>query len=181
MKSKAEKFEIAKNILLALAVVGVAVLAPNALVLFGGKFKTKKEYTPEQIRKSIARLRKRGLVMQGEHNGKTTVHLTKEGQRQVLGYKLDDMRIKPQKHWDGKWRVVVFDIPEKYKYARNVFASKLKELGFHQLQRSVWVCPHPCEEEIAFLREVYEIGPFVRTLTVEKMDIEADLLSKFKL
>ncbi|KKR22442.1 MAG: Transcriptional regulator, PaaX family, partial [Candidatus Daviesbacteria bacterium GW2011_GWB1_39_5] len=40
--------------------------------------------------------------------------------------------------WDGYFRVVIFDIPEKHRKVRNVFRYRLKEWGFKAWQKSVW-------------------------------------------
>lgn len=41
--------------------------------------------------------------------------------------------------WDGKWRIVIFDIPEERRIIRNLFRRNLKKWGFKQLQKSVWI------------------------------------------
>ncbi len=48
-----------------------------------------------------------------------------------------------KKPWDGKWRFVIFDIPQKEVNFRNIIRRRLKELDFRQLQRSVWFSPLP--------------------------------------
>jgi DNA-binding transcriptional regulator PaaX len=53
----------------------------------------------------------------------------------------------------------MFDIPEKHKKAREALRYKLKELDFLRLQDSIWVTPYPCDDEIRFLREIFNI-PF---------------------
>ena len=60
--------------------------------------------------------------------------------------------------WDGKWRLVIFDVPEKDKKAREALRYKLKDLNFVRLQDSIWVTPYPCEDEIRFLREIFVIS-----------------------
>lgn len=37
-----------------------------------------------------------------------------------------------QKQWDGFWRLVIFDIPEKKKFLRNALRRKLISLGLGQ-------------------------------------------------
>ena len=56
---------------------------------------------------------------------------------------------------DGEWRIVIFDIPEKFKKAREALRMKLKELGFLELQKSVFIFPYECEDEINFIVEVF--------------------------
>ena len=62
--------------------------------------------------------------------------------------------------WDKKWRLVIFDIPEKKKPAREALREKLKDLGFAKLQDSVWVTPFPCENEIKLIKLVFNLSDF---------------------
>ena len=107
--------------------------------------------------------------------------MTKNGKEKHLKFKVEDMKVNPQKNWDKKWRLVIFDVPVNKSFNRRVFTDKLKEMGFVLLQKSVWCCPYPCEDEIDFLKELYEIGPYVRIVTAEQIDIAYDLQKKFNL
>jgi len=68
---------------------------------------------------------------------------------------IDALKIKRPKKWDKKWRIIVFDISELKKLYRDAFRGKLKELGFYPLQKSVWICPFDCRDEIELLREFF--------------------------
>lgn len=95
---------------------------------------------------------------------------------------LDDMEIEKPAHWDKKWRVVIFDIPDKFKRrARDALREKLKKLGFCQLQKSVWVIPYPCQKEIQLLCELFNITPFVNIITAESIYNDIKLRKYFKL
>lgn len=181
-----KKPEIAKYIIGSLAVVGiltVAIVAPNLFSAFGklGYRPGKKNYNNKQLYGSLYNLKRTGLISISQEAGKTVIKLTKNGKEKVLKYKLEDLIIRKPKRWDKKWRIVIFDIPEKYKQGRDAFTLKLREIGFIQLQRSVWVCPYECEDEIDFIKELYEIRPFVRIITADKLDLQDDLITKFKL
>lgn len=52
-----------------------------------------------------------------------------------------------KRKWDGNWRVVIYDIPEKQRIKRDILRKWLKRFGFGQWQISVWITPHPIEEE----------------------------------
>ena len=84
--------------------------------------------------------------------------------------------IKKTPTWDGLFRVIIFDIPENRKGIREIFRKKLKELEFQQLQKSVFVSPYECRNEIDFLKNVYEIVPYVSyILATDIPDIAFDL------
>ena len=91
------------------------------------------------------------------------------------------MKIKKPAKWDGEWRIVIFDIPEKFKQAREVLRIKLKELGFLELQKSVFILPYECEDEINFVIEVFLIRPFVRLIRAQSFTNEEQLRIKFNL
>lgn len=180
---KANKSEIAKMILSVLAVAGIIVVAltiPNIMMAFKPFMKgSSRKFDNKQIKHSLRGLAKNELIYIKQEGDQIIIKLTKNGRAKLLKYKLDDMKLKVPSKWDGKWRLVIFDIPEKFKTTRHYFRLKLKELGFVSLQKSVWVCPYPCEDEIDFIKEVYEIRPFVRVVTAESIDIQNDLKSKF--
>lgn len=152
-------------LLLEIAITGslllTALVAPNALMIFKNLLGKKRNPFPSEIKRQLKRVQKEGLVAIGKKGGKTIITITKAGKRKVLKYSVDQMKIKKPGEWDRIWRIIAFDIPEKKKVARNIFRQKLKDLGFKQLQKSVWAYKYPCLDEITFLIHLYEIGPYV--------------------
>ena len=113
-----------------------------------------------------------------EKDGSTTIILSELGKKRALRYKIDELKIPKQK-WDGKWRVVVFDIPERQKQARSALRNKLRDLDFLNLQKSVWVCPYDCQGMIDFIVEFFEIRKYVRYMVVQSITNEAELKRHF--
>jgi DNA-binding transcriptional regulator PaaX len=64
---------------------------------------------------------------------------------------------------------VIFDISTKKRREHEVFRRKIKEMGFLQLQKSVWVFPYRCEDEILFLAKQLGIVEYMEILTVQNM------------
>lgn len=114
-------------------------------------------------------------------DGEVEIILTKEGKKKAIKYQLDEMEIKRPDRWDGKWRMVIFDIPEKKKKAREALRNKLKDLGFKELQKSVFIYPYECENEIDFITEVFEIRSYVRFGRLDTFTNEEQFKLKFKL
>ena len=85
------------------------------------------------------------------------------------------------KKWDKKWRMVIFDIPETQKKARYALRAKLKELGFYPLQKSVWVHPFECRDEIDFIIEFFNVSSYVRLAEVNHFDGEKFIKEEFDL
>lgn len=122
------------------------------------------------------------LVSYKENNESLVeIILTKDGEKRALIFKLDDLKIKKPKKWDNQWRIVIFDIPNKLKKAREAIRKKLKELGFIKLQESVFVFPYECEDEINFVVEVFQIRPFIRFIRAKSITNEEQLMINFGL
>ena len=165
------------KVVLAMAAVGgaltLAIVAPG---IIGGLSKIAKASKREKRERysrlwhSFYRLKKeRMLEYVGERDGKMTYRLTKNGSIKLKHFLLETLEIKTSIKWDGGWRVVVFDIPEKLRKARRAIQAKLAELGFYPMQKSVWVHPFSCEEEVEFLKDFFRIKPFVDILLVKEM------------
>ena len=130
---------------------------------------------------SIKALYKSKLIHQNDNkDGTTTFILSSEGKKLALTYNLDNMAVKKHR-WDSKWRIVIFDIPEKKKKIRDIFRFRLKGLGFLELQRSVFVLPFKCRNELEYIIEFYNIRRFVRFIEADHIDNELDLKHRFKL
>lgn len=120
-----------------------------------------------------------GFIRYVDKNNERFVKLTKKGQLEAL---LAKARLPGQKQkWDGKWRLIIFDIPEDSKDKRHLFRRLLKINGFKLLQQSVYVSPHPLNREaVKYLQKSGLIG-YIRILKVEEMDNDANLKRKFGL
>lgn len=185
---KIKKGEIAKTIIVAMGtlvlVTGVAImpgLAIGLAAIMEGIEKRQMGFSQTQVKRSLKYLQKKKLVSLKEADGELVASFKEKGKEVFYKYKIDELQIKKPRRWDGKWRVVIFDIPEKKRLGRDVLRAKLKDLGFYCLQRSVFVHPYPCQREIELIKEVYEIGPYVYYLEVGFIDREAKLRRHFKL
>lgn len=167
------------------AFLAFSMVMPGLPLAFAPKkrndYKKWKKFDPNRLKQTVNRLKERGLVTTSEENGKMVVKVTKEGEQQILKYKVDEMKIKRPARWDGKWRFVIFDIPNKRRKTSNLFRQKLKDLEFFHLQKSIFVHSFPCEKEIKFLRILWEIEPYVRLVTVDHFEGEGLVRLKFGL
>lgn len=114
-------------------------------------------------------------------DGTTTLILSENGKQKALRFNIDKMEIKKPAQWDKKWRVVMFDIPEKLRKMRDSLRLHFKEIGLIELQKSVFVFPYPCSEEIEFILEFYNARKHVRFILAEKIDNQLHLMKKFDL
>ncbi len=127
-------------------------------------------------------LKRRNLIRLQNEGHDVLISLTAEGKKRAGKYQINDLIIERPKKWDGKWRMVIFDIPNASGLVRNVFRGKLREFGFYPLQKSVWAFPFDCEEEISFLRDFLGADKTqILFIEINKMENEAFLRSKFNL
>jgi DNA-binding transcriptional regulator PaaX len=80
--------------------------------------------------------------------GEITFILSDEGKKRVLIYNPKILKLRKQEKWDGYWRIIIFDIPEELKQSRDILSKKLKEIGMYPLQKSVYVYPFECKDEL---------------------------------
>lgn len=141
-----------------------------------------KKINERSLKESIRKLYQSKIIDYKENNdGTVKLILTENGKKRALLYDLDKLKINKPPKWDGLWRMVIFDIPEDRKPARMALASKLKEIGFYPMQKSVFIHPYECKDEIDFIVELFDIAPCVRFLRVKDIDIELDLKNRFHL
>ena len=119
-------------------------------------------------------LRRKGLIEIKKEGHDVKIALTKEGKKQAGKYQINDLEIEKPKKWDKKYRIIIFDIPNSSRLARDIFRRKLKEFGFYPLQQSVWIIPYSCKEEITMLREFLGLNKKqIQLLEVTKLENES--------
>ncbi len=77
--------------------------------------------------------------MERPENTERVYRLTKKGCLRALGGCHPEERWN--REWDGKWRMVVFDLPENKRGLRNELRRQLRAAKFGGLQGSVWISP----------------------------------------
>ena len=181
VKEFTEKHPIASSTasaVLASAIIGgvitVAAVAPGAVWLFGKTISARRREKRERYRRLWERFRafkKRNVfeLVGEDKEGGLIYRFTDKGRAMTRKFLLETIEVEPAKRWDGKWRIVIFDIPEKQKSKRRILQTRLDELGFYPLQKSVWIHPFPCENEISFLKDFLEVKPYVEVFTSEDM------------
>lgn len=102
-----------------------------------------------------------------------SIELTNKGRIKLL-------ENSTEKGLDGKWRMLSWDIPEKYLVKRRQFCSSIRRIGYKQVQKSLWACPYIRADEISLITEELGLQKYVAYLRVDKTDIENYLNKLFK-
>lgn len=141
-----------------------------------------KEIDRRALYRSIKKLYSSRLIKTHRNNdGSWTFILTEDGKKKTLTYQIENIKIAPMKKWDGKWRIVLFDVPEKSRFIRDALRRILIRVGFFEYQKSVFVYPFECKDEIDFIIEFFYARPYTRFIVAESLDNEFHLKKHFEL
>lgn len=183
VRKRARKQDIRYALLASVKVAGMltlAMAAPNTLKLLKYVPGMKARYT-SRILDSLKRLQERGFVMIKTRDGSRDILITKKGEALLARLTLQDVRLKRPKKWDGRWRIVIYDIPDKRKTSRDRLRMMLAAAGFVYLQNSVWVYPYDCEDIVTLLKVDAVLQKEVLYIVAEEVEGARELRKKFDL
>lgn len=130
-----------------------------------------RRFNPYFLKYNLKRLKEQKVVEIIKEGEQEIVKLTKKGYTKYLKFKLEELSLKG-KAWDGKWRIVIYDISKFKRNQQNAFRYILKYINFLLLQKSVYLTPYPCEEQITYLREYFGIGDEVLLIRADYIENE---------
>lgn len=163
-------------------ILSIALVAPNAMQILKIFDKNKKYYSQKKyyFNKVIQRLEAKKLInIQKNNKGQKLVKITNKG-KLFLDKNSRKKLDKPGK-WDGKYRIIIFDIKETRKLTRDKIRNQLKVWGFRKLQASVWVYPYPCGQLVTLLKSDLAIGKDLLYLVVDSMEGDYKIRRSFNL
>ncbi len=108
-------------------------------------------------------------------------YLSDRGRTEIIKSIVKDK--KRIKKWDGKWRAIIFDIPETNRKERNFLRRELKWMGFKELQHSIWITHHDMEKEFLSLLKLWhkDFRGDIRFLRIEKIVDDEDFRKIFNI
>lgn len=112
-------------------------------------------------------LKRKGYIKIKSLENKQAVILTKEGINKALeaSFKLEKLK----KRKDGKWIMLIFDIPQKNSKKRDLLRSILRNLGYKLFQQSVWITPYDVSEKTEKLLQMHLLDKYVKIFIIEKV------------
>lgn len=179
-RRKVRKGEIQKIILESVKLAGIlsiGLVAPNVIRAMDKLGLIQNKRQGEIVNTLASRLSKKGLL---KFNGKY-YELTTEGKKKLRRLELYGYRLSVPRRWDSKWRVIIFDIPEKKKDVRQQIRNIFILIGLYRLQDSVWVYPHDCEDLIGLLKTDFGIGKDILYMIVDEIENDKHLRHHFNL
>jgi len=170
--------------LLALGViVSTTLVAPNVAQVFGKMYNKRSDRRTQEreARALLHYMKRQGIVQIVEADGEYRLDITQKGRSRLVRRQLDTLSIPAPTRWDGKWRIVMFDIPQRHDLARRALTARLQMLGFVLLQRSVWVHPFPFFDEIEVIKDAFpEITPYILVAEADRLNVHSKLLKIFE-
>ena len=157
----------------------VAALGPISIVKLAKEITRLHKKERDKLNQALRRMERHGLAKrQKRDDGNEYLLLTDAGQQAYKQEKLRDLTLKRPSVWDKKWRIVIFEIKEDKKTVRDALRKHLRNLDFYQLQKSVFVTPYPCEEEIDFLQEFYEADSEICLISATSLGQKEEAVKK---
>ena len=131
------------------------------LFLRGRNYKNRKQFS-----KLVYHLKVNGYIMVKELEGKKAVIFTKNGIEKTLkaSFKLEGRT----KRKDGKWIMLIFDMPAKHKKSRDLLRSILQNLGYKLFQYSVWITPYDVSDKTEKLLQYYSMEKYIKIFLIEE-------------
>jgi DNA-binding transcriptional regulator PaaX len=186
VRQKIRRTKVQQAVLATIAMAGVisiAVVAPNTLHLLKPLITDKKSLSDRtrSTRSAFSRLLKAGYIRLEPTPKGRMVRLTAKGLQALAPFSRPGVKLKKPKKWDGKWRILTFDIKEARRSTRDNMRRMLMHIGFFPLQRSVWVYPYDCEDIIILLKADFKIGKDVIYIIADHIENDAALKKFFDL
>jgi len=154
---------LTKDTLLKIAAIGFITVAAATSPFFLRAiikyyFKEKSKEIAKKRARALSELRRRKLVEWKEMpDGSLRITISHLGKKMVRQYRLEEIKLKIPKKWDKEWRIIMYDIPSRQRKASDAFRRKIKEMGLYQIQKSVWVSPYDCFDELEFICSVFDL------------------------
>lgn len=138
-----------------------------------------RDFDKKRFSDNLKRLEREGVIKLFLKNNQGQIELTNKGREKVKIILAKEYRFKYPQKWDYKWRLVIFDIPKEKNRSRDLIRNKLKEIGFHQLQESVFVFPFDCKEIIDYFVNILSLKSYVQYIIAETIESQINLLDVF--
>lgn len=129
-----------------------------------------------ELRRIVNTMKSHGYLAGDYENG---LRITKKASQRLAKMDEDNLCIAAPRIWDKHWRIIIYDIPETHKNSRDALARKLRHIGCFQLQKSTWITPFPCKDEVMKLAETYNIASYITLFVAMELENSKPLITRF--
>lgn len=136
----------------------------------------------KKVQRVLKQLEKKQLIQIERKGNEVYVTVKNKDDVSILKYSLKEvLNLKKKKDWQGRWFLVVFDVPERERNKRDYLRRFLKEIGFYPYNQSVYVFPYECEKEITLVKKIVEGGKYISYIIAERLEKQDQLKTYFKI
>src|SRR3990167_7213832 len=158
--------------------LSIALVAPNVIGALDKLGILPNPRRKEYVSSSASKLVKRGFLKFEDGY----YQLTNEGKRILRRWELSDYSLTKPKRWDQRWRIVIYDIPERKKgKIRRQVSDLFKNAGFYKLQDSIWVYPYDCEDVVGLLKTDFGVGREILYIIADEIENDKYLRDYFEI
>lgn len=130
-------------------------------------------HNEQSVRAAISRMSRQGWVQSRREGNKSFYSLTTRGKKRMDEAAVRIFKLKTQP-WDGKWRILIYTIPEEKRKIRDELRQELVWSGFGTISNSCWISPNDLEKQVYDLIEKYEIKEYVDFFVSDHVGPESD-------
>lgn len=124
------------------------------------------------VTRSIKNLTETGFIETIDSEQHEYARLTQRGRQKLASLKLDSRNSLASTAWDGKWRIILLDLPENRKAEREALRYLLKKAGFVMLKNSAWVSPFPFEFMFTNIKKDFGLSSELMIIVTDTLDPE---------
>ncbi|MDR4926977.1 phenylacetic acid degradation operon negative regulatory protein PaaX [Peribacillus simplex] len=117
-------------------------------------------HNEQGVRVAVSRMVKQGWIQSEKLGNKSYYFLTDRGVQRMDEAANRIYKMKPNE-WDGKWRILMYTIPEDKRQLRDDLRKELLWSGFGSFSSGCWISPNDLEKQINRLIEKYDIKEYV--------------------
>lgn len=142
-------------------------------------FLTKRSIDRRNFFQKVSYLKRHGVIREYCEGKERFIEITAKGINKLKIDFVAKISIVRPKLWDKKWRVVMFDIPEKDRQLRNIIRDKLYRIGFEQVQKSIFIFPFECSFAIEIICDQYGGRQYLKYLIADILEGEDAVIEQF--
>lgn len=131
------------------------------------------DVSAQAVRSTLSRMSRKGWLQTRQVGRNSYYSLTPKGialleeGRQRIFYPRKDP-------WDGRWRVLIYSIPEKQRHLRARLRQRLVWMGFGLLNQATWISPRDLRQEVEAVLDKLGIRPYVEIFDAEHLGFSSD-------
>ena len=138
-----------------------------------------RSFDRSNFRQKIYYLKKMGFINNYLEGQESFVELTPKGFENINLSKFKGISIQRNQNWDGRFRIIVWDIPSDKKYLGDALRRKLIKIGFRQIQKSIFAFPFECKKEIDQICYFYGVRRYLKYMIADILEGEDEIISFF--